>query len=246
MRQTALNNGRTAVFAALLGLALGGLPCHAQQTDPALTAAVMAQTAELKNLHEKRRKTQEKIIAAETAVTLALDRVHSVEDKMLEYLSNAQGAMQNLYQIKRAGELVLTEIPQNCSLLAKSVVGNIKGTAIAAIVSDELADAATQMGALYPFMKQLVTSGTYDVTGADGTNEKHKVNLLSSAERYYIANEVVTRLETINTDLFILAWQVRTLSWNDLWFSLDPEGWASVMSGKNIIGGIVAEWNRGV
>ena len=241
-----LNNGRTAVFAALLGLALGGLPCHAQQTDPALTAAVLAQTAELKNLHEKRRKTQEKIIAAETAVTLALDRVHSVEDKMLEYLSNAQGAMQNLYQIKRAGELVLTEIPQNCSLLAKSVAGNIKGTAIAAIVSDELADAATQMAALYPFMKQLVTSGTYDVTGADGASEKHKVNLLSSAERYYIANEVVTRLETINTDLFILAWQVRTLSWNDLWFSLDPEGWASVMSGKNIIGGIVAEWNRGV
>ena len=207
---------------------------------------MLAQTAELKNLHEKRRKTQEKIIAAETAVTLALDRVHSVEDKMLEYLSNAQGAMQNLYQIKRAGELVLTEIPQNCSLLAKSVAGNIKGTAIAAIVSDELADAATQMAALYPFMKQLVTSGTYNVTGADGTNEKHKVNLLSSAERYYIANEVVTRLETINTDLFILAWQMRTLSWNDLWFSLDPEGWASVMSGKNIIGGIVAEWNRGV
>lgn len=240
-----LNNGKTTVLAVLLGLAAGCLPCHAQQTDPALTAAVLAQTAELKNLHEKRRKTQEKIIAAETAVTLALDRVHSVEDKMLEYLSNAQGAMQNLYQIKRAGELVLTEIPQNCSLLAKSVAGNIKGTAIAAIVSDELADAATQMAAIYPFMKQLVTSGTYNVTGADGTNEKHKVNLLSSAERYYIANEVVTRLETINTDLFILAWQVCTLSWNDLWFSLDPEGWASVMSGKNIIGGIVAEWNRG-
>ena len=240
-----LNNGKTTVLAVLLGLAAGCLPCHAQQTDPALTAAVLAQTAELKSLHEKRRKTQEKIIAAETAVTLALDRVHSVEDKMLEYLSNAQGAMQNLYQIKRAGELVLTEIPQNCSLLAKSVAGNIKGTAIAAIVSDELADAATQMAAIYPFMKQLVTSGTYNVTGADGTNEKHKVNLLSSAERYYIANEVVTRLETINTDLFILAWQVRTLSWNDLWFSLDPEGWASVMSGKNIIGGIVAEWNRG-
>lgn len=240
-----LNNGKTTVLAVLLGLAAGCLPCHAQQTDPALTAAVLAQTAELKNLHEKRRKTQEKIIAAETAVTLALDRVHSVEDKMLEYLSNAQGAMQNLYQIKRAGELVLTEIPQNCSLLAKSVAGNIKGTAIAAIVSDELADAATQMAVIYPFMKQLVTSGTYNVTGADGTNEKHKVNLLSSAERYYIANEVVTRLETINTDLFILAWQVRTLSWNDLWFSLDPEGWASVMSGKNIIGGIVAEWNRG-
>ncbi len=226
-------------------LAGGGIPALAQQMDPALTATVIAQTTELKNIHKKRKKTQEKIIAAEAAVTVALDRVHSVEDKMLNYLSNAQGAMQNLYQIKRAGELVAKEIPQNCNLLLKSVGSNLKGTAIAAMVSDELADAATQMAALYPFMKQLVTSGKYDVTGADGKNEKHKVNLLNSSERYYIANEVVSRLEAINTDLFILAWQVRTLSWNDLWFSLDPEGWANVMSGKNIIGGIVAEWNQG-
>lgn len=229
----------------VLCLAGGGIPTLAQQMDPALTATVIAQTAELKDIHKKRKKTQEKIIAAEAAVTVALDRVHSVEDKMLKYLSNAQGAMQNLYQIKRAGELVAKEIPQNCNLLLKSVGSNLKGTAIAAMVSDELADAATQMAALYPFMKQLVTSGSYDVAGADGKNEKHKVNLLNSSERYYIANEVVSRLEAINTDLFILAWQVRTLSWNDLWFSLDPEGWANVMSGKNIIGGIVAEWNQG-
>lgn len=229
----------------VLCLAGGRNPALAQQMDPALTATVIAQTTELKNIHKKRKKTQEKIIAAEAAVTVALDRVHSVEEKMLNYLSNAQGAMQNLYQIKRAGELVAKEIPQNCNLLLKSVGSNLKGTAIAAMVSDELADAATQMAALYPFMKQLVTSGKYDVTGADGKNEKHKVNLLNSSERYYIANEVVSRLEAINTDLFILAWQVRTLSWNDLWFSLDPEGWANVMSGKNIIGGIVAEWNQG-
>lgn len=229
----------------VLCLAGGGIPALAQQMDPALTATVIAQTTELKNIHKKRKKTQEKIIAAEAAVTVALDRVHSVEDKMLNYLSNAQGAMQNLYQIKRAGELVAKEIPQNCNLLLKSVGSNLKGTAIAAMVSDELADAATQMAALYPFMKQLVTSGKYDVTGAGGKNEKHKVNLLNASERYYIANEVVSRLEAINTDLFILAWQVRTLSWNDLWFSLDPEGWANVMSGKNIIGGIVAEWNQG-
>lgn len=233
------------VVAALAVFLLKGADTFAQQTDPTLTGAVFAQTSTLKNIYDKRQKAHEKIIAAETAVTVALDRVHSVEDKMLEYLSNAQGAMQNIYQIKRAGELVATEIPQNCNLLLKSVGSNLKGTAIAAIVSDELADAATQMAALYPFMKQLVTSGSYDTGGSDGGQEKHKVNLLSSSERYYIANEVLTRLEAVNTDLFILAWQIRTLSWNDLWFSLDPEGWANVMSGKNIIGGIVADWNRG-
>lgn len=233
---------KTLAFAAFSLLSFPGQYMAAQQTDPTLTAAVIAQTAELKSIHKKRKTTQERIIAAEAAVTVALDRVHSVENKMLEYLSNAQGAMQNLYQIKRAGELVLTEIPKNCDLLRKSVPGHLKGTAIALLVSDELTDAATQMAALYPFMKQLVTSGSYTVTGDDG-KEKHKVNLLNSAERYYIANEVVTRLETINTDLLLLAWQVRTLSWNDLWFSLDPDGWASVMSGKAIAENLVWEWN---
>ena len=128
---------RLKMAAGALALWLAGgnaVPAFSQQIDPALTGAVTAQTLELKSLHDKRRKTQEKIIAAEAAVTVALDRVHSVENKMLEYLSNAQGAVQNLYQIKRAGELVTTEIPQNCSLLLKSVGSNLKGTAIAAIV----------------------------------------------------------------------------------------------------------------
>jgi len=236
---------RKYLFASLAGISILFPPMgNAQQTDPTLTATVILQTEELKSIHKKRKTTQEKIIAAETAVTLALDRVHNVENKMLEYLSNAQGAMQNLYQIKRAAELVTTEIPKNTTLLKNSVKGNLKGTAIALLVSDEITDAAAEMAALYPFMQQLVTSGSYNVTGSDGKTEKHKVNLLNSAERYYVANEVVSRLEAINTDLFILAWQVRTLSWNDLWFSLDPEGWASVMSGKNIINGLVTDWNN--
>lgn len=223
-----------------------GINASAQQTDPALVGAVGVQTAMLKDIFSNREKTQQKIIAAETAVTVAMDRMHQVENKMLDYLSNAQGAMQNLYQIKRAAELVTTEIPQNMNLVRKSVPGHLKGTAIALLVSDELTDAATQMASLFPFMKQLVTSGTYNVDGYDSqgnpTTEKHKVNLLNTAERYYVANEVVSKLETINTDLWLLAWQIRTMSWQDLWYGLDPEGWAAVMSGKAIVESLIYEW----
>lgn len=219
----------------------------AQQIDPALTGAVTAQTAILKDIFSNREKTQQKIIAAETAVTVAMDKMHQVEDKMLDYLSNAQGAMQNLYQIKRAAELVAAEIPKNMNLVRKSVPGHLKGTAIALLVSDEITDAATQMASLYPFMQQLVTSGTYNVNGFDDNgnpkSEKHKVNLLNSAERYYVANEIVTKLENINTDLWLLAWQIKTLSWQDLWYGLDPVGWATVMSGKAIVESLIYEWN---
>ena len=110
------------------------------------------------------------------------------------------------------------------------------------MVSEELVDASAQMLSLYPFMKQLVTSGSYNVTNADVKTENHKVNLLNSAERYYVANEIVTRLESINTDLWLLAWQIRTLSWNDLWFGLDPDGWATVMSGKAVVDGLIMDW----
>ena len=226
----------------LISLLVFSNVCFAQQSDPVLTGAVAAQSAMLQKIFKDREKTQKKIIAAETAVAVAMDRMHKVEDQMLEYLQNAQGAMQNLYQIKRAAELVTTEIPQNMNLVRQSLPGHLKGTAIAMLVSDELTDVTTQMMSLYPFMKQLVTSGSYNVTGADGKNQKHKVNLLNSAERYYVANEVVTRLENINTDLWLLAWQIRTMSWNDLWYGLDPDGWATVMSGKAIVEGLIYEW----
>ena len=224
---------------AALSCSLGGF---AQQTDPTLTGAVVAQAEILKDLFKKREKTQQKIIAAEAAVTLSMERMHQLEDKMLGYLQNAQGAMQNLYQINRAAELVGVEIPKNMGLLKRSLPGQLKGTAIAVMVSDELMDATTQMASLYPFMKQLVTSGCYNVTNGDGNTEKHKVNLLNSAERYYVANEIVTRLEAINTDLWLLAWQIQTYSWGDLWFGLDPDGWATVMSGKAIVDGLIWEW----
>ena len=113
-----------------------GIKASAQQTDPTLAGAVGLQTAMLKDVFATRENTQQKIIAAEAAVTVAMDRMHQVENKMLDYLSNAQGAMQNLYQIKRATELVTSEIPQNMDLVRKSVPGHLKGTAIALLVFD--------------------------------------------------------------------------------------------------------------
>ena len=237
---------RLRIISLCLAIAIAGR-MEAQQTDPTLTGAGVAQTEILKKIFKDREETQNKIIAAEAAVSVAMDRMHAVENKMLDYLSNAQGAMQNLYQIKRAAQLVGVEIPRNMSLVSKSVPGHLKGTAIALLVSDELTDAATQMASLYPFMKQLVTNGSYNVDGYDDNGnpktEKHKVNLLNSAERYYVANEVVTKLENINTDIWLLAWQIRTMSWQDLWYGLDPEGWAAVMSGKAIVESLIYEWN---
>ena len=200
----------------------------------------------LQSLYNKRNKTQQKIIAAEAAVTVAMDRVHHVENKMLDYLSNVQGAMQNLYQIKRAGELVAVEIPSNIKLVRQSIPGHLKGTAITALVSDRIKDVTMEMTSLLPFMKQLVTSGSYNVDDVDehgnSVTKSHKVNLLNSAERYYVANNIVSKLESINLSLYLMAWEIRTYSWMALWYGLDPDGWLAIMSGKNIVEGLINDW----
>lgn len=239
---------RLRIISLALLFSLGVTEGFSQQTDPTLTAAVTAQTSILNNLFKKREKTQQKIIAAETAVTAAMAQVHSVENKMLEYLSNAQGAMKNLYQIKRATELVTTEIPNNIVFLKNSIPGHLKGTAITVIVSDRIKDVTLEMTSLYPFMAQLVTNGSYNVTGfnnkGDIVQEKHKVNLLNSAERYYVANNIVTKLENINMSLYLLAWEIRTYDWFNLWYGLDPDGWINIMAGKNIVNGIINDWKN--
>ncbi|KXO15123.1 hypothetical protein HMPREF3202_02094 [Prevotella bivia] len=218
------------------------------QVDPALTSAITLQMNTLKNIYSKRENTQKKIIEAEAAVTLALDRMHKVESKVLDYMSNVQGAFQNLYQIKRAGELVVKDIPSNMNNVRLAIkAGGFQGTFLATTVGDQLNNMTMDMMSLYPFLKQLVTSGTYNTTDYDNMgnliNKKNKVNLLNSAERYYICNTVVDKLENINTSLYLLSWEIQTMRWRDLFFKLDPEGWAAVMSGKNIVEGIVSDWN---
>lgn len=218
------------------------------QVDPALTGAITAQMAALKQIYSKREKTQNKIIAAEGAVTVALDRMHKVEDKVLGYMANVQGAFQNLYQIKRAAELVTKEIPSNMNNVRRAVnLGGFQGTFLSTVVGSELKDMTMDMMSLYPFLEQLVTSGTYNSKEFDSNgniiDKRNKVNLLNSAERYYICNTVVSKLENINTSLYLLAWEIQTMRWRDLFFKLDPEGWAAVMSGKNIVEGVVSDWN---
>ena len=73
----------------------------AQQTDPALTAAVTAQTFTLKTVFDARKSTQEKILAATGIEEVQLKQLHAIEQKVLDYMANVTGLMQNLYQVKR-------------------------------------------------------------------------------------------------------------------------------------------------
>ena len=210
--------------------------------DPALVGAVTAQTLALESVYKERSKHQNAIIVAETAINGAMVQIHKVENKMLGYLSNAQGAMQNLYQLKRCYELFKTEIPENISAVRSAIKGHAMGTAIATIASDEIKALENNSRTLFPLVAQLVTSGSYNQRNGDGTIDKKKVNLLDASERYYILNEVVRHLEDISTSLWILSWQIQTFSLTDLVQVLTPDTWYNLVEGEAIANLIIEDY----
>ena len=210
------------------------LSIHAQQTDPALAAAVGAQTVTLSTLFDARKKTQEKILAATGIEEVQLKQLHDIEKKVLDYMANVTGLMQNLYQVKRTTELVTVEIPRNISAVSKATKGHLKGTAIALAVSDEIRSVYTEIGSLSALCTSLVKTKTVD---------GNKVNLLNAAERYWLCEKIVNSLEDINSALYILSWQIQYLSWEDLWRGLDPDTWANYMQGKWMAESCIRDWD---
>lgn len=216
--------------------------------DPALHSAVLAQIRVLEKIYNKREKTQNKIIAADVAVSTALTRMHDVEDKILGYMENVQGAIQNLYEIKRAAKLVAIEIPNSMKEVRRAIsIGHFQGTFIATTASHELTEITEDMLSLYPFMRELVVSGSYSFDEYDAQLQKvvtrhKKVNLLNSAERYYVCTTVLSKLEDINTRLRLFAWQIMTMRWRDFFYELDPEGWCKLMGGYLSADDVVREW----
>ena len=208
---------------------------HAQQTDPALTAAVTTQTFTLKSLFDARHSTQEKILAATGIENVQLQQLHDIEKKVLDYMANVSGLMQNLYQVKRTTELVTVEIPRNIGEVTRACQGHLQGTAIALAVSDEIRDIYTQIGSLSTLCTSLVKSRTVD---------GNKVNLLNAAERYWLCEKIVSSLEDINSALYILSWQIQYLSWEDLWRGLDPDTWCNYMQGRWMAESCIRDWDE--
>jgi len=222
---------RLTAIALMLTMAVDG---HAQQTDPALTAAVTGQTFTLKTLFDARKSTQEKILAATGIEDVQLQQLHDIEKKVLDYMANVSGLMQNLYQVKRTTELVTVEIPRNISAVTSACKGHLKGTGIALAVSDEIRSVYTEIGSLSALCTSLVKTKTVD---------GNKVNLLNAAERYWLCEKIVSSLEDINSALYILSWQIQYLSWEDLWRGLDPDTWCNYMQGKWIAESIIRDWD---
>lgn len=211
------------------------------QTDPALAAAILEQARVYKKTWEERMKKEDGIMGFQAMIKGSLENIHRVEEKTLEYLSNASSVLKNMYQIKTIGELVAVDIPNNLIALSKEIPHNLKGTAITLIVNRTVTETIADITSLSATVQKLVTS---HYSFKDNENDDKNINLLSSAERYYILYDVLDRLNKINRRISVTRYCMKYYSWLDLWRALDRESYVNLMWAAMNTRTLINDWNR--
>ena len=111
----------------------------------------------------------------------------------------------------------------------------------------------TELGGLVMETQQLVGNFVNIVNnakvrnplGGQGTAEKKSdgYNLLDRYERLSLANHIYTNLMEIRYKVEGMMLMAQFATANDLFFDIDPEGWANVVTMKNQVGGLIRDWN---
>ena len=111
----------------------------------------------------------------------------------------------------------------------------------------------TELGGLVMETQQLVGNFVNIVNNAkvqnplkgQGTAEKKNdgYNLLDRYERLTLANSIYTGLMEIRYKVEGMMLMAPYATVNDLFFAIDPEGWANIVTMKNQVGGLIRDWN---
>ena len=111
----------------------------------------------------------------------------------------------------------------------------------------------TELGGLVMETQQLVGNFVNIVNNAkvqnplkgQGTSEKKNdgYNLLDRYERLTLANTIYTGLMEIRYKVEGMMLMAQYATVNDLFFAIDPEGWANIVTMKNQVGSLIRDWN---
>lgn len=86
------------------------------------------------------------------------------------------------------------------------------------------------------------TDNINDVSAEDNVGDGY--NLLNRYERLTMANKIYSRLLEIKYSMEVMAFMCQYCNGiSDVLYAIDPESWAAWFTGKNIVEGLINDWN---
>ena len=111
---------------------------------------------------------------------------------------------------------------------------------------NELGNLVTETQQLVGNFVNIVNNAkTQNPLKGQGTAEKKSdgYNMLDRYERLSLANSIYSGLLEIRYKVEGMILMAQYATANDLFFAIDPEGWANVVTMKNNVGGLINDWN---
>lgn len=241
-----MNRGTLIISLLIFSFFLGNVAFAQYRvvTDPQTTATVLSNLA-----------TQ---AAIETEHNKRLDSIRSKQQK-IELYTVSMATMKEVYKltmenIKGFGEesWYYTEIGRCAFDIIKDVPELVKTVKEAKwnqqlLCLKELAGVVTETQQLVNDFVNIVNNGKIrnplgDSATESGENDGY--NFLDRYERITIANRIYTDLLELRYKIQGMMAMAQYATMNDLFFAIDPEGWANVMVMQNAVSGLIDDWNN--
>lgn len=193
-----------AAFAGCFALSLAAhaqVFCYNIHIDPLTMTAITLQTNTLEGAYNKRIQSQALLLVEEEVIHRTLDGIHNIQKKTIDYLSQAQGAIQKLSQLKEIAQLAINDIPTEVLALLKEAKQHPDKAIISAVTNSLVADVVQEASELTPLIASLVTGETASKRSDGSIDTSGPNNLLNGAERFKVANDVLYRLRNLDSTI---------------------------------------------
>jgi len=135
---------------------------------------------------------------------------------------------------------IIKDVPELVKVVNKAKFAN------KLLCLNELANVVTQTQQLVADFVNIVNNAKVEnpLKGqATAETKSDGYNLLDRYERLTLANRIYSDLMGIRYKIQGMMAIAQYATMNDLFFAIDPEGWANVMVMKNQVGGLISAWN---
>lgn len=205
---------------------------------------VASNTASQKLIEDKHNQRLDSIASKKKKVELYSVSMATIKELYKLSMENVSGFGAESRYYKEIG-LCAFDIVRNVPELVKTVSKAKFSNKLLCL--NELGNLVTETQQLVGNFVNIVNNGKVpNPLKREATAEKKNdgYNLLDRYERMSLANGIYTNLLEIRYKVEGMLLMARYATMNDLFFAIDPEGWANIMTMRNSVDGLAMDWNR--
>ena len=211
--------------------------------DPYCIEAVSQNLATQKAIEDQHNKRLDSIASKQNKLeqyTVSMATIKELYKVTMENVSGFGTESKYYVEIGRCALDIILDVPELVKVVNKAKFAN------KLLCLNELTNVVAQTQQLVGDFVNIVNNSKIDnPLKGQGTAEKKSdgYNLLDRYERLTLANRIYSDLMNIRYKIQGMMAMAQYTTMNDLFFAIDPEGWANVMVMKNQVNGLVLSWN---